>query len=400
MQLRWHKLFNVIYTWFIILLAFYILYTAFEKFDFDYTREFLIILALLVIAEWFAIKLPGGLMSGGFAAVFFVFVTYGTAEASYLIALSVLISQGIANRGTPIRTILFNAAQYVLAVFTAAYLYEYAGGMHFKNMSMENFIPLALFVLSYYASNHFFVNLYKLPDNNYPLLRAADTLKWDAYTYLFAVPTGVLMFLIYQQVGIIGAALVFLQLIFVQYILRMYINMELINRELRVLYRISSKLSEPELHKLIGFTFKEIKNICGYDVGILYVWDERKRYFKPVFIKSSIQSELFRDPVYIGQGFAGIAAKKQHVVKVDDIKKRNAALDDNLTKIRKLRSVISIPLFSASGVVGVILLGSVKPKAFTKGHVRILSIIGRQLGLVIASASVHKRLDWFIDENL
>jgi GAF domain-containing protein len=88
------------------------------------------------------------------------------------------------------------------------------------------------------------------------------------------------------------------------------------------------------------------------------------------------------------------------VVKVDDIKKRNAALDDNLTKIRKLRSVISIPLFSASGVVGVILLGSVKPKAFTKGHVRILSIIGRQLGLVIASASVHKRLDWFIDENL
>ena len=385
-----NKLFlHIAYTWVIILSSIYMLYGAFKKLNFDYSQELLVAVILVILAEWFAIKLPKGLVSGGFAAILFVFVIYGKEEVAFLVALSILIGHGIANRGNPMRTILFNAAQYVLAVFIASWLYELAGGVYSKTIQLDNVIPLLLFIFGYYISNHFFITLYQLFDkNNYPFVSILDILKWDAYTYLFAVPVGILMVLIYQQIGVMGSALIFMQLIFVQYILRMYVDIELLNREFRVLYRISSKLTEPDLKKFINFVLKEIRNICRYDVGIFYIWENKTKTFNPIVVQGDAKDYT----IVYAKKFVDMAVQKQHVTRIDDTRKYEDYLKDGSSKI-KLRSVIAIPLFSNTGVVSVVFFGNKLPKSFSKGHERILSIIGYQLSLVISNAIINGCLD-------
>jgi len=116
------KLPFIIYTWLVIGLGVWLLYYTLPLLDLDLGRELLIMVAFGVLAEWLAVVFPQGQLSGGFAVILSTYLIFGPVPAAWVNALATVLGQGVANRGNPLRTTLFNAAQYVPVVLGANFI--------------------------------------------------------------------------------------------------------------------------------------------------------------------------------------------------------------------------------------------------------------------------------------
>ncbi|WP_157834919.1 GAF domain-containing protein [Desulfofalx alkaliphila] len=371
----------------------------FPQLNVDLGLELLVMVALVMVAEWLAVSFAHGFVSGGFAVVLAVFIIYGGSAAAYVVGLSALIGGGIANRGNPIRTTLFNAAQYVLAVFGALYLYKLVGGAAADRLDAGNIIPLAVFILAYYVINHLLVYLYHLPKrSSYPLISWVDALRWDAYTYFFTIPVGLLMVLLYAETGFIGSVLLFIPVIAGQFILRLYIDLEFATRELKVLQHVSSRLAGSDPDELMDIILRESRRIVDYHTGVFYLLRQNRGYYQPVVIKSPYANEIGQMPVYPGEGFVGRVIENARPVLVEDTRQQpHLRQEPGLTRV--MRSLLAVPLVSSSGVVGVIVLGSRRPKSFDRHHLHTLTIMAGQAAVAVTNAILSNRLKLFFGPN-
>lgn len=395
--MRWRGLFYILFVLLVLGSSGYMLIDLFPGLDVDLGRELVVMVALIILSEWFAVTFPQGLVSLGFAVIFATFLVYGGEEAVYVVALSTIIGQGIANRGNPLRTTLFNTAQYIISTWAAVYLYTFLGGSADEREILGNMLPLLGFIAGYYSVNHLLTYIYQLPRLSvYPTLTRIDVLKWDAMTYVFTVPIGLIMALVYNTIGIIGMVLLFIPVIAVQYILRLYVNLDLANRELTVLYKISSRLAITDLDKLMDLILAEFRRLASYHTGIFYLWQQEKGYFEPVVVKSTYAHQLKKIYVYPGEGFIGRVAENSEPVLIEDTRKdKLLRKEPGLPQV--MRSMMAVPLVSANGVVGVIVLGSKRPQGFDRHHLHILSIMGGQAALAVNNAILSNRLKLFFD---
>ncbi|MBM7853679.1 putative methionine-R-sulfoxide reductase with GAF domain [Desulfohalotomaculum tongense] len=391
------RLLHVLYTWLVIGAGVYILVLLFPDLNIDLGRELVFMAALIILADWFAVTFPQVLVSGGFAVVLATFLIYGGTESVYVVGISSLIAGGIVNRGNPLRTTLFNAAQYVLAAYGAFYLYNYLGGAGDNKITAANMLPLLAFVAGYYLINQLLMYYYYLPRRDiYPSVTWIDTLKWDALTYFFTAPVGILMAMMYGKNGIAGVVLLFIPVIAGQYILRLYVNLELVNRDLTALYNVSSRLAVTGLDELMKLILKEFKRVAGYHTGVFYLWREEKGYFDPVIVDSPWAGKLRLMPVYPGEGFVGMVAENRQPVLVADTRRR-PELREKPGLPRVMRSLMAVPLVSTGGVVGVIVLGSRRPRSFDRHHLHTLTIMGGQASVAVTNAILSNRLPLFFD---
>ncbi|MEG6615146.1 GAF domain-containing protein [Peptococcaceae bacterium 1198_IL3148] len=392
--MRWRG-FYVLFVLFVLGAGTYVLVDLFPGLDIDWGRELVVMTALIILAEWFAVSFPQGLVSGGFAVVFATFLIYGGEEAVYVVGLSILIGQGIANRGNPLRTTLFNGAQYIISAWVAVCLYTLIGGSPTDRSPLDNIMPLLAFIGGYYAANHLLTYIYQLPRISlYPDITRTDVLKWDALTYLFTVPIGLIMALLYDTIGVTGVVLLFIPVLAIQFILRLYVDLELVNRKLTVLYKISSRLAITDLDKLMDLILKEFRRLANYHTGIFYLWREDKGYFEPVVVNSTYAHQLKKIYVYPGEGFVGRVAESFEPVLIEDTRKDQVLRrEPGLSQV--MRSLMAVPLVSANGVVGVIVLGSKRVHGFDHQQLNSLNIIGSQAALAVNNAILSDRIRLF-----
>ncbi|WP_166512058.1 sensor domain-containing diguanylate cyclase [Desulfallas thermosapovorans] len=384
----------IIYTWLVIVLGIWLLYYTFPQLNLDLGRELLIMVGFGVLAEWLAVSFPQGQLTGGFAVILSTYLIYGPVPAAWVNALATVLGQGVANRGNPLRTTLFNAAQYVPVVLGANFVYVLAGGEVARGLHWANGWPLTLFILAYYLFNQLFVYIYTLPvRGGYPLLQWPDALRWDGITYLLAVPVGLLMVLLYNHIGIYGTLLLFIPMLAVQFVLRFYVHLVLANRELRVLYEVAGKLGgNLNLKEIFDLLLRESRRVTGFHNGIIYLWSEEKQCYV-VEAATGTHAGLFRGSVVQrGEGFLGRAALSGECHLVDDAREDERTLGDiGFTQLH--RSLVVVPLVAETGVLGLLVLGDKRAGFFDDKHVQILTILGGQAAVAIANVHLKSLLD-------
>lgn len=384
----------IIYTWLVIGLGVWLLCYTFPLLDLDLGREFLIMVGFGVLAEWLAVVFPQGQLTGGFAVILSTYLIYGPVPAAWVNALATLLGQGVANRGNPLRTTLFNAAQYVLVVLGANFTYVLAGGASDRSLNWGNGWPLVMFVILYYLLNQLFVYIHTLPvRDGYPLLRWPDALHWDGITYLLAVPMGLLMALLYRYIGIYGTLLLFIPMLAVQFVLRFYVHLVLANRELRVLYEVAGRLGGSlNLKEIFDLLLRETRRVINFCNGVIYLWSEEKQCYL-VEAALGTHAELLRGSVVQrGEGFLGQVAGSGESHLVDDTREdERTAGDIGLTQLH--RSLVAVPLMAETEVLGLLVLGDKHTGFFEEKHVRVLTIIGGQASVAIANVQLGRQLD-------
>lgn len=384
---------HVLYTWLVILTGFGFLAVLFRFLNLDLGREFVIMIALGVLAEWLGVPFPLGRLSGGFAVVLSSYLIYGLAAAAWISALAALFGQGIVNRGNPLRTTLFNAAQYVLVLLLADAVYARMQGQRGPDFGVADLPPLLFFLAVYFLANHFFIYLYLLPGRRrYPLYAWADALRWDGLTYLFGAPFGVLMNLIYQEVGVAGSFLLFLPVLVIQFVLRLYVNVELANRELYALYQVARKLNERlTAEDILETVLKEARRVVFFQAGAIYLWSEERQLYAAAAVSGPRGAHLQQSFIAGGRGFLGqaVANKKPEIVfdsRIDPRVKNEAGLP------QIFRSLLVIPLVSEEEVLGAMVFGDRRPLAFDEHHLHTLCIIGGQAAVAVMNALLVARL--------
>lgn len=384
---------HIFYTWLVVGLATWQLYLLFPALELDRGRELLVVVFLGVLAEWLSVAFPRGQLSGSFALVLSTFFIYGPAATAWVSGLSAMLGQGIANRGNPMRTTLFNAGQYVLASVAAGQLFQFSGGVP-GPVNVVNILPLAAFTLAYMTVNHLLVYFYLLPDRRcLPHLAWLDTIKWDGLTYLFTVPLGLLIAMIYGYIGLVGTLLLFFSVLALQFILRFYVRLQVVNRELTAFYEAAKFLEgNPGPDAVMKFILNSAGRTFSYHTGVVYLRSGEEDTFLPAAVAGPYSKQLRTTAVYTGEGIIGgsLISREPEIIfdsRVDPRTRNEAGL------CQVLRSLIMIPLFSGKEALGVIVLGDKRPLAFDEKHLHIMTVLGGQAAIAVENAVLNSRLE-------
>lgn len=383
----------MLYAWSVIGLALWQIIDLFPGLDMDLVRQLLVIVALGLLAEWLAVPFPHGQLSGSFALVLATFIVYGQAAAVWVIALSTFIGQNIANRGNSLRTTLFNAGQYALAAVAAGYLFLKTGGVP-GLVAVENAFPLAAFTVTYIAVNHLLVYLYLLPKRaRLPQQAWRDALKWDGLTYLFTIPMGLLVAMMYGHTGLTGIILLFSSILALQLILRFYVRLQMVNRELSAFYEVARFMeSNPEPAELLRQILKSASRAFSFHTGVAYLRSGEKDIFTPVAVTGPYARQLRSTAVYAGDGVLGWAMANLEPEIVFDTRVDSRTVKTEIVS-QVMRSLLIIPLISGREGLGLIVLGDKRPMAFDEKHLHIMAVLGRQATVAVEQALLGERLE-------
>ncbi len=384
---------HILYTWTIVGLAVWQLSLFFPALELDKARELLAIVFLGVLAEWLAVSFPHGQLSGGFALVLSTFLIYGAPATAWVSGLATIFGQGIANKGNPLRTTLFNGGQYVLAASASAYLFKLSGGID-GLVAPGNILPLAVFTFSYIVINHLLVYFYLLPSRRGSVGWAAwtDTLSWDGLTYLFTIPLGLVIAMIYSYIGLTGTLMLFSSVLALQFILRYYVKLQVTNRELTAFYKVARFLEgNPDPRELLELILLSAKKAFPYHTGLVFLCSEDKDTYLLAAAAGPFAKQLVSTVVYQGEGVIGwcLLNRRAEIIydSRDDHRTRNEA---GLCQV--MRSLLIIPLLSGKEVLGVVVLGDKHPHAFDEKHLHIMAVLGGQAAIAVENSVLNYRL--------
>ncbi len=385
---------HVVYTWLVVGLGAWVLARLFSFLDLDYGGYLLVFIVLGVAAEWLAVNLPQGQLSGGFVLVLAVFLIFGAPAAAWTGALATLISQGLVPRGNPLRTVFFNAAQHVLAVMAGNYFFLRVAGAAGTRLTLELVLGLVAFSAAYFLVNHLLVSLYVAPKRScYPLLSWWDALRWDGLTCLFGIPVGLLMTFLYRDPGLPGIILLFLPVLVVQLVLRLYVHIELANRELLALYHVARGLSQRlDVKEIMDLVLKETRRVVSYHSGVIYLWSDEKGCFVAQAASGPFREKLLGSEAYGGDGLIGWVMQSGEPEIIYDVRE-DPRVRQEPGLFQVLRSLLIIPLSAGTKIVGVLVIGSKRPFAFNENHLQTISIICGQAAVAIANTILLRRLE-------
>lgn len=385
-----------LYVWLVIFAGYGMLLALLKQrpLAIDLWREYAVLVVLGVLAEWFVVSVPQGSLSLGFAIVFFTFIRFDTTTTVIVSVLSAFIANSIFSKDNFFRSTLFNGAQYTFSAVAASTAYNYAGGQLVYKITFANITPMVVFLLVYFMVNHLMVTIYLWPSFRTQagnMWRSA--LKWDCLTYLFAAPIGILMSLIHEKTGLLGAVLLFIPLLTLKYLFRLYINLEMANKELSALYEVAKNLgADLDLSNTLGLILSETKRVVNYHTGIIYLWEEEDDILVPTAIRSPFADQLKNIYYPVGDGLIGQVAKTNQPEVVYDSKK-----DSELRRMpginQFLRSLMVIPLSVDNKLIGVVAVGKKEPYSFGPKQLQILSSLGGQAAVAMANSMLYKKIE-------
>ncbi|GAB6179385.1 hypothetical protein JCM14036_07040 [Desulfotomaculum defluvii] len=367
---------GLLYTWTIIFLGAGWLWKVFPQLNFDQIGTLATLIVLGILAEWLAVPFSQGYLSGSYVIVLATQLIGGGTAAAWVIGLISVIGLGIANRGNPLRTTLFNAAQQVLAVAVADFAFRLITG---------EALPIILFTLVYFVVNHLLVYLYLLPGRrDHPNLFGWEALRWDSYTYIFTAPYGALMAKLYGVSGILWMLLFFLPVLAAQSLLKKYVQLELSNRDLTVLFQVAKKLRDSnQPATFLDQILQECRCIASFHTAIILFWSQERQLFLPGAAQGARRQEMCNIVFTPTEGLVGQAVQSKEPIVIDDVREMSNPKDAG--PFHECRSVLAVPLMAQGEVTGVLMLGDLHPYAYENKHMQMLSIIGGQAAMVLTN---------------
>lgn len=181
-------------------------------------------LLLTFITEASPVAFPrgGGSLSVGFAVIFASILQFGGPVGSLVAALGTIRPRELKLK-VPLEFVLFNRAQLVLSACAAGWVFTALGGVP-GNVDVLRTLPaLLLSGLAYFAVNFLAVAV-GLSLSQRISFRAIWTanLKWVAPQYVAITPLGILLAVVYRDVGPSGVLLFFIPLMAARYSFQRY----------------------------------------------------------------------------------------------------------------------------------------------------------------------------------
>jgi signal transduction histidine kinase len=149
-------------------------------------------------------------------------------------------------------------------------------------------------------------------------------------------------------------------------------------------------LSELALDELLSELLPRIRQIIDADTCAVLLLDETNDELvarAAVGIEEEVEAGV-RIPV--GDGFAGrVAASKQPVI-LDDVD--HAHVLNPILREKGIKSLLGVPLLIHDTAIGVLHVGTLTPRHFTRGQTELLQLVAERVALAIERAQLHQEM--------
>ncbi len=155
-------------------------------------------------------------------------------------------------------------------------------------------------------------------------------------------------------------------------------------QEVQTLFELAQDLGTSlSLNETLSLAALRVKRIIPYDSLAIYVPHER--VLRPEYVIGENLRLFSTLEIAFGQGLSGwVAENRKPVINGNPTVEPGYACDES--KFSPLRSALSVPLFGATNLAGVLTLYQAERDAFTQDHLRILLAIAPKIGLAVENA--------------
>lgn len=160
------------------------------------------------------------------------------------------------------------------------------------------------------------------------------------------------------------------------------------NRTLQTLADIAQEFSHIlHLEELLKKISSQVRELIPYDAFSIFLWDPKAGMLEHYFgVRFDERMQLRSMPV--GKGIVGSTAENAEAILV-----RDTALDERyVAAVEGIRSEVAVPLMLQDKVIGVLDLESQQVGAFTKEHLRTLSLLAPQVAGAIENARLYEQV--------
>jgi signal transduction histidine kinase/transcriptional regulator with GAF, ATPase, and Fis domain len=148
-------------------------------------------------------------------------------------------------------------------------------------------------------------------------------------------------------------------------------------------------LTHLDLDRLLENLLDGIRKVMRTDTAVALLLDDRGEELIASWARGGLEAEVeagVRIPV--GQGFAGRVAADRLPVFIPDVQK--AELVNPLLVKRGLKSLLGVPLLVEGRLLGVLHVGSVKPRVFDVDDARTLQLLADRVALAIEQSRLYE----------
>jgi signal transduction histidine kinase len=154
-------------------------------------------------------------------------------------------------------------------------------------------------------------------------------------------------------------------------------------------------LAHLELNELLWELLRRIREILETDTAVILLLDEEANELVARAAVGIEEEAEQRVRVPVGKGFAGRVVAERRPIILDDV--AHADVVNPLLRQKGLKSLLGVPLLAGdSSPVGVLHVGSLTPRTFTKDDSDLLILVAERAAVAIERARVHeetRRLD-------
>lgn len=250
-------------------------------------------------------------------------------------------------------------------------------------------IPIIGYELSKFLGNHSI--LYYIKRSVYRLKGPyfSKDLIWEAYSKLFHFPIGLLLYILYIEIGLVAVLYVGIPLISLSLILRLYYSSERINGYLQKTSELGHELAGSlDVSSVIDLFNEKTGEMLSVDYSYILdrITEEKLEVIRHVK-KDSIQTSTF-DPIYKNHGISGnvLASGKSVIYKT---RREWEHLGETYLP-ESVESVLCVPVIRHNRVVAVLVFASNRRRAFEKYQLTTVEILASYLGVATENARHHE----------
>lgn len=280
-----------------------------------------------------------------------------------------------------------NLNMFFLVSFISGIIYDFLGGQTGSHLAHDTHsLWLAvIYVLVYYLLNQIIISfnlyfIYKIKESYFGKDFIVETI-----TTLITLPIGFVLYILYNQVGLLALLFVGIPFVSLSIIFNLYYSSEKINAYLQKASEIGHQMAERLcVNDVLDLFIQKLSEMLPVDYAyILEVKDDELTMSRRIEAGEVMPNAIIS--LKKNEGICGMVWEKQKSFLFN--KSKDWQGFDMGTIPNDVESILGVPIVRSNKVIGVLILASKRKRAYEKSQLMIIDILCSHFAVAIENAN-------------
>lgn len=362
----------------------------------DWTSIFLFFILLVLVAS-FPINIKGTNIVFLQAVTVAIFLNYGLAIEALLTQFSILYLL-IRLKARELDRYVLNGTMLLLTSIGSAGVFYLLGGhdstlLNITSTSVQiPVIPIAGYIISASLINYTLLRFIQNKIQNKQRSFFGKDFYWEIIPTMLITPTGVLIYILYNQIQNMAIIYVMIPVVSFSLIFRLYNKLDIVNDKLKIINStgniMTGKLNTN--HVLEEFT-QVIDKIVTYQYCCLY---RLKDELQPVTLLGDRVTDdqlkaFLTQKIQVGAGLAGKVAATGRTICLNRVHK-DLFSEEDPDFLKQQKSILALPLVINDQVIGILVIGHFLENHFSTEDETLIEILANQAAIALKNAEKYE----------